>query len=133
MDMKVVKSDEEWRSQLTEEQYRVTRRHGTERAFTGPWLDNKAPGTYRCVCCGKPLFDAAAKYDSGSGWPSFWQPLDADAVSKHLDRSHGMERVEIRCADCDAHLGHVFPDGPRPTGLRYCINGTALDFQPEDQ
>lgn len=131
MDRKVRKSEEEWRSELNEEQFRITRRHGTERPFTGPWLDNKQAGTYVCVCCGTPLFASDTKYDSGSGWPSFYQPLEAQAVSEHRDASLGMERVEIRCAGCDAHLGHVFPDGPRPTGLRYCINGTALDFQPD--
>lgn len=128
---RIAKSDAQWREELTEEQFRITRQHGTERAFTGPFLDNKQAGTYACICCGKALFASDTKYDSGSGWPSFYQPLAPGAVSEHRDASLGMERVEIRCADCDAHLGHVFPDGPRPTGLRYCINGTALDFEPE--
>ena len=127
-EVKVHKTEEEWRAQLTPEQYRVTRQHGTERAFTGPYLNNKEDGTYLCVSCGKPLFRSETKYDSGSGWPSFFAPIDADAVSEHTDGSHNMMRTEIRCADCDAHLGHVFPDGPNPTGLRYCMNGTALDF-----
>jgi peptide-methionine (R)-S-oxide reductase len=109
----------------------VTREHGTERAFTGPWLDNKRPGLYRCVCCGAPLFDGHAKFDSGTGWPSFFQPVEPGAVAEHEDGSFMMRRVEARCASCDAHLGHVFPDGPRPTGLRYCMNGVALDFEPE--
>jgi peptide-methionine (R)-S-oxide reductase len=125
------RTDEEWRQILTPEQYRITRKHGTERPFTGPHLDNKQPGIYTCVCCGTPLFSSETKYDSGSGWPSFYDLLDAGTVVEHRDMSLGMERIEVRCANCDAHLGHVFPDGPRPTGLRYCINGTALDFKPE--
>ena len=128
---KVVKSDKAWRAQLTPEQYAVARGHGTERAFTGPWWDNKAPGTYSCVCCGEPLFDASTKYDSGTGWPSFYQPLGAGAVEEHVDGSLFMRRTEVRCSRCDAHLGHVFPDGPRPTGQRYCMNGTALEFEPK--
>lgn len=127
-ELKVHKTEEEWRAQLTPEQYLVTRKHGTERPFTGPFLNNKEAGTYLCVSCGKPLFRSETKYDSGSGWPSFYDPIDAGAVSEHTDVSHHMTRTEIRCADCDAHLGHVFPDGPNPTGLRYCMNGTALDF-----
>ncbi len=127
---KIVKSDDEWRAQLTPQQYDVTRRHGTERAFTGPHWDNKAAGLYSCVCCGAPLFDAATKYDSGTGWPSFYAPIAASAVAEHSDGSMFMRRTEIRCAKCDAHLGHVFPDGPRPTGQRYCMNGQALDFKP---
>lgn len=128
---RIVKTDAEWRAELTPEQYRVTREHGTERPFTGPFLDNKEAGTYSCVACGKPLFRSDTKYDSGSGWPSFYEPLAPGAVSEHTDRSLMMSRTEVRCADCDAHLGHVFPDGPRPTGLRYCMNGTALDFEKD--
>ncbi|MCG6858018.1 MAG: peptide-methionine (R)-S-oxide reductase MsrB [Salaquimonas sp.] len=128
---KIVKDDREWRAQLTPEQYQVTRKHGTERAFTGPHQHEKRPGVFTCVCCGKPLFAADAKFDSGTGWPSFYEPVDGEAVSEHSDRSFFMKRTEIRCADCDAHLGHVFPDGPHPTGLRYCMNGNALGFEPD--
>jgi peptide-methionine (R)-S-oxide reductase len=131
--LKVEKSDSEWRQALTDEQYRVTRRHGTERAFTGPNWDSKEDGTYRCVCCGRPLFSSQAKYDSGTGWPSYYEPIDPDAVTEHKDRSLFMTRTEVRCADCDAHLGHVFPDGPAPTGLRYCMNGTAMDFEKDGE
>jgi len=126
----VVKSDADWRKQLTPEQYYVTREHGTERAFTGPYWNEKRAGTYACVCCGTPLFSSDTKFDSGTGWPSFSKPLEPQAVSQHDDRAFFMRRTEIRCAACDAHLGHVFPDGPRPTGLRYCMNGTALNFAP---
>ncbi|ORE96252.1 peptide-methionine (R)-S-oxide reductase MsrB [Acuticoccus yangtzensis] len=130
---KVQKSDAEWRSALTPEQYRVTRRHGTERAFTSPLNNEKRTGTYTCVCCGAPLFRSETKFDSGTGWPSFFAPITEDAVEDHADRSLFMRRTENRCAKCDAHLGHVFPDGPRPTGLRYCMNGAALTFQPDDE
>jgi peptide-methionine (R)-S-oxide reductase len=122
---KIVKTDAEWRAQLSDLAYKVTREHGTERAFTHDDFD-KAPGMFRCVCCGNPVFDAEAKFDSGTGWPSFWQPAAPEAVGTSEDRTWFMRRTEVHCARCDAHLGHVFPDGPKPTGLRYCINGVAL-------
>jgi peptide-methionine (R)-S-oxide reductase len=128
----VQKSDAEWREQLTPEQYHVTRKHGTERAFTSPLNDEKRDGTFHCVCCDAPLFDAGTKFESGTGWPSFTAPASAEAVSEHDDRSFFMRRTEVRCASCDAHLGHVFPDGPHPTGLRYCMNGVAMTFTPKD-
>jgi peptide-methionine (R)-S-oxide reductase len=130
---KIEKSDAEWRKQLTPEQYHVTRQHGTERAFSGPYWNEKHPGTYTCVCCGTPLFSSETKFDSGTGWPSFWAPLARDAVDEHEDRSWFARRTEVRCASCDAHLGHVFPDGPKPTGLRYCMNGTALGFAAKSE
>ena len=129
---KITKTEEEWRSQLTDEQYYVTRQHGTERAFTGEYDGCKDDGTYRCVCCGHPLFDSEHKFDSGTGWPSFFQPLDGDAVETQTDRSLLMSRTEVHCARCDAHLGHVFPDGPQPTGQRYCMNSASLSLEPKD-
>ncbi len=123
-------TDSEWRERLTPTQYHVLREAGTERAFSGALNDNKADGLYLCAACENPLFDSDDKYDSGSGWPSFTRPIGADAVTDHADNSHGMRRVETRCARCDSHLGHVFPDGPPPTGLRYCMNSVSLDFRP---
>ncbi|GGL74433.1 peptide-methionine (R)-S-oxide reductase MsrB [Wenxinia marina] len=131
---KVTKSDAEWRAQLSDLAYKVTRKHGTERAFTHDDFP-KDPGTYTCVCCGQPVFDQADKFDSGTGWPSFTRPIDGvegEAVDEQEDRSFFMRRTEVHCARCEAHLGHVFPDGPQPTGLRYCINGVALEFEPKD-
>ncbi len=129
---KVVKTDAEWKEQLTPEQYAVARKHGTEAAFTGPNWDQKKPGLYSCVCCGEPLFTSDTKYESGTGWPSFYAPVGDDVVAEHVDNSHFMQRVEIRCARCEAHLGHVFPDGPQPTGQRYCTNGLSLKFTPKE-
>ena len=125
-------TDDELRKKLTPEQYHVTQEHGTERAFTGIYWDTKTDGTYRCICCDAELFSSDTKFDSGTGWPSFWQPISASAVGETEDRSWFMKRTEVHCSRCDAHLGHVFPDGPEPTGLRYCINGVALTFQPEE-
>jgi len=126
---KIIKTDAEWRAQLSDLAYKVTRKHGTERAGTH---DNfpKTPGTFRCVCCDAPLFDQSAKFESGTGWPSFFQPIDPETVATQVDRGFFMVRTEVHCARCEAHLGHVFPDGPAPTGLRYCMNGVAMRFDP---
>ncbi len=130
---KVVKSDDEWRAELSPEEFEITRQAGTERAFTGIYWDTKTPGIYRCKCCNTALFDSATKYDSGSGWPSFYQPISPDLVNNHEDTSLGMRRIEVTCANCDAHLGHVFPDGPQPTGLRYCLNSASLNLETPEE
>ncbi len=130
---KIGKTEAEWRAQLTPEQYAVTREHGTERAFSGAYCDAKDPGLYRCICCNAGLFRSDSKFDSGSGWPSFYEPETPGALREISDESHGMTRTEVRCNRCDAHLGHVFPDGPNPTGLRYCINSLSIDLEKSEE
>jgi len=131
MTEKIRKTEEEWQEELTPEQYQVTRQKGTERAFTGEYWNSKDEGTYTCICCGAPLFSSDTKYDSGTGWPSFWEPLDPENVGEEEDNSWFMRRTEVVCTRCGAHLGHLFPDGPEPTGLRYCINSAALNLEKE--
>lgn len=128
---KVNKTDREWQRELSPEEFRITRQKGTEPAFTGQYWNSKADGVYKCRCCGTPLFSSETKYDSGSGWPSFYRPIDQSNIEEHNDQSHGMIRTELTCHNCDAHLGHVFEDGPQPTGLRYCINSASLKLQTQ--
>ena len=133
MDKPIVKTEEEWKKELSPEEYRVLRECGTEPAFTGKYYNHKEDGTYTCAGCGAELFSSNTKYDSGSGWPSFYAAIDKEAIKEELDTSYGMRRIEIKCAQCDSHLGHVFPDGPNPTGMRYCVNSVSLDFEKEKE